>query len=91
MSKLGDMARASVMRDFAPRGDIRRIAEVGEYSGYFRFRKYLVGKLVRVLERTPNGCNCEFVNEADRRALNAAAGWQTKRKYLFDCVKFKEK
>lgn len=77
----------SIARDFA-RG-VLRVASVGENSGYFRHRRLLVGKAVRVVGECPAGKYCEFVNEADRRALNAACGWNEKRTYLFDCVKFK--
>lgn len=69
----------------------RRIIFVGENSGYFKFRSYIVGKLVRLLERSNvGGWVCEFVHDDDRKALNMAAGWSdNKKRYLFDCVKFK--
>ena len=72
--------------------EIRRIIFVGENSGYYGFRFYLIGKLVRIVEHISiSEFYCEFVHDNDRVALNIAAGWSdNKKKYLFDCVKFKE-
>lgn len=95
-------ARQSILKDFGGRyerkepqrpapkdDDTRRIVSVGERSSYFRYRSYIVGRLVRVKSKADTGgWICEFVREADRKALNAAAGWTMKREYLFDCVKF---
>lgn len=71
----------------------RRIIHVSETSGYAKFARYIVGKLVRLKEKANIGGNswyCEFVHD-DRRALNLAAGWSdNKREYLFDGVKFKK-
>lgn len=71
----------------------RRIIHISETSGYAKFARYIVGKLVRLKEKANIGGNswyCEFVHDDDRRALNMAAGWSdNKREYLFDGVKFK--
>lgn len=71
----------------------RRIIHISETSGYAKFARYIVGKLVRLKEKANIGDNswyCEFVYDDDRRALNVAAGWSdNKREYLFDGVKFK--
>lgn len=71
----------------------RRIIHISETSGYAKFTRYIVGKLVRLKEKANVGGNswyCEFVHDDDRRALNLAAGWSdNKREYLFDGVKFK--
>lgn len=71
----------------------RRIIHISETSGYAKFARYIVGKLVRLKEKENIGGNswyCEFVHDDDRRALNMAAGWSdNKREYLFDGVKFK--
>lgn len=70
----------------------RRIMFVGEKSVYYRWRSFLIGKLVRVIERSSvGGWKCEFVHDDDRKALNRAAGWSdNKNQYLFDCIKFKD-
>lgn len=72
-------------------GNKRRIQFVGEQSSYYRFRSYLIGKVVRLIEQAPfGGWICEFVYEEDRQALNRVADWADKRQYLLDNVKFKE-
>lgn len=69
----------------------RRIIFVGEQSSYFKYRTFIIGKLVRLVEKTESGgWFCEFVHDYDRQALNKAAGWNEKKQYLFDCVKFKD-
>lgn len=84
---LRETSRRSIMRDF--QRDTARIVFVGENSGYFRYRRYLLGKSVRVVKECPTGGKyCEFVNAKDSDALNTACGWSGKRVYLFDCVKF---
>ena len=72
--------------------EILLIILVGENSGYYGFRFYLIGKLVRIVEHISiSEFYCEFVHDNDRVALNIAAGWSdNKKKYLFDCVKFIE-
>lgn len=68
----------------------RRVLFVGENSSYYKLRTYLVGKLVRLKAKSNyGGWICEFVHDADRIALNKAAGWCEKKEYLLDCVKFK--
>lgn len=71
----------------------RRIIHISETSAYAKFARHIVGKLVRLKEKSNIGGNswyCEFVHDDDRRALNLAAGWSdNKREYLFDGVKFK--
>lgn len=69
----------------------RRIAFVGENSSYYKFRQYIVGRLVRLIEKgTYGGWVCEFVHDEDSKALNHYAGWSdSKKQYLFDCIKFK--
>ncbi|UWH95623.1 MAG: hypothetical protein [Bacteriophage sp.] len=70
---------------------VRRIAFVGENSSYYKQRFLIVGKLVRIIKPIETGgFICEFVHDADRRALNDRAGWSDmKKEYLFDCIKFK--
>lgn len=70
-----------------------RIIHISETSGYAKYARYIVGKLVRLKEKADLGGNswyCEFVHDDDRKALNTAAGWSdSKRQYLFDGIKFK--
>lgn len=69
----------------------RRIIFVNENSAYFRYRSYIVGKLVRLIERSNmGGWRCSFVYDDDRKALNNAANWSdNKKEYIFDGIKFK--
>lgn len=71
----------------------RRIIHISEVSGYAKFARYIVGKLVRLKEKANVGGNswyCEFVYDDGRKALNMAAGWSDDKKlYLLDGVKFK--
>lgn len=49
----------------------RRIIHISEVSGYAKFARYIVGKLVRLKEKANVGGNswyCEFVHDDDRKA-----------------------
>ena len=69
----------------------RRVLFVGENSSYYKMRSFIVGKLVRLVQKSSvGGYICEFVHDDDRKAINHAAGWSDNKKlYLLDCVKFK--
>lgn len=69
----------------------RRVAFVGEASSYYKYRQFIVGKLVRLVRQSSvGGWVCEFVHDDDRVALNNAAGWSDlKSEYLFDNIKLK--
>lgn len=69
----------------------RRVVFVGENSSYYKLRSFVLGKLVRLKEKSSyGGWLCEFVHDDDRKAINNAAGWSDyKTEYLLDCVKFK--
>lgn len=73
--------------------DEKRIIHISDRGEYAKFARFIVGKLVRVLERSDVGGNsfyCSFVHDSDRIALNGAAGWSNnKTRYLFEGVKFK--
>lgn len=104
MKDFGEQVRRSIRRDFAkanfkrngraPRmphpKNTRRVLELKQDSTYGKFRRLIVGRLVRIVEAGfGGGCWVEFVRDADRDALNAAAGWsKDKRLYLLDGVKF---
>lgn len=68
----------------------KRIKEVRPTSSYYKYSRYIVGRLVRITGKGLCGNVCEFVHDEDRQALNNAAGWSDKKKeYIFDSVTFK--
>ena len=103
MKDYNELVRRSIRKDFAKANfkrngrapktphpkHTRRVLDLNETSGYARFRRYIVGRLVRIIEPAYNGGYwVDFVRDADRDALNAAAGWTNKRRFLLDGVKF---
>ena len=70
-----------------------RVVHVSENCSYAKFSRFIVGKLVRLVD--PKGNNTtsgwyEFVFDDDRKALNRTAGWSDSKKlYLFERPKFK--
>jgi len=103
MKDYSEIVRRSIRKDFAKANykrnvrapktphqkNTKRVLELNEFSAYAGFRRFIVGKLVRIVDRALNGCWVEFVRDADRDALNAAAGWsKDKRRFLLDGVKF---
>jgi len=105
MKDYTEIIRRSVKRDFsranfkrfesqkAPRPKhIRRVVEINEISGYAKYRRFVLGKLVRILGRWDGGgWFVQFVRDEDRQRLNAAAGWSNdKTVYLLDGVKLDE-
>lgn len=104
MKDYNELVRRSIRKDFAkanfkrngrapkiphPKGT-KRIIALDPQSEYYRYRKFLIGKLVRMLqEGATGGIWVEFVNDSDKRNLNKAAGWsEEKNKYLLQGVKF---
>lgn len=104
MKDLNEQIRRSIRKDFAKanfkrnrerktphKKDTKRVIYLNERSMYFRYRRFILGKLVRLFERGTDGYVwVEFVHDADREALNRAAGWTDKRRYLLDGAKFDE-
>ena len=106
MGNFEDMVRRSMRKDFANANfkrlghevkpphpiNTRRIEKVLERSDYFKYRRFLTGKLIRVISETATGGRwVEFVNDSDRQALNTAAGWSdNKKQYLLYAVTFKD-
>lgn len=103
MKDYGELVRRSIRKDFAKANfkrngrapktphpkNTRRVIELNENSTYRNYRRYIVGKLVRIIApEIHNGYWVEFVRDADRDALNAAAGWTGKQRFLLDGVKF---
>ena len=69
--------------------DTHRVLSLAETCEYWRFRRYIVGRLVRITETTIDGVWVEFIHEGDRENLNNAAGWsEYKRKYFLQGAKF---
>lgn len=104
MKDYAELVRRSIRKDFARANfkrngrapktphpkNTKRVVALNEQSDYFKYRKFFVGKLIRILEgASAGGVWVEFVRDADRESLNAAAGWSSnKRKYLLYGVKF---
>lgn len=103
MKDYNELVRKSIRRDFAKANfkrsgrapkvphpkNTRRVRELTEASGYYEYRKLIIGKLVRILKAgLLEGFWVEFVRDADRDALNKAAGWKNKREFLLNGVKF---
>ena len=98
-----ELVRRSIRKDFAtanfkrngrvPRTphpkNTKRILALNEQCEYYKFRKYFVGRLVRIIDQAFSGVWVEFVKEGDREHLNNVAGWtNNKRRYLLQGAKF---
>ena len=73
---------------------VYRIASINPVCEYIKFARYFCNKLVRLVERKGTGDSTtgwyEFVHDADRQALNQAAGWSdNKNRYFLERPKFK--
>lgn len=101
-----ELVRRSIRKDFAHANykrnapapikphpkNTKRVLELSEQCAYFKFRKFFIGRLVRIVTKAIfGGVWVEFVREGDRESLNNAAGWSNdKRKYLLQGAKFDE-
>lgn len=99
-----EISRNSIREDFrkanfqrngrAPKkphpANTKRIVFVDDRSDYAKFRRELLGKLVRLKSVAQGGgIWVNFVNDKDRLAVNRAAGWSdNKTDFLLDNVKF---
>ena len=105
MKDYDEVIRRSIRKDFAkanfkrngraprePRpANTKRIVYVDDSSEYAKFRKLLLGKIVRLksVSVTGSGVWVMFVNDNDRKRLNRAAGWSNEKMlYLLYGVKF---
>ena len=103
MKDYGELVRRSIRKDFAKANfkrngrapktphpkNTKRVLALNECCEYYRFRKYFIGHLVRILDKGISGVWIEFVRDDDRARLNNAAGWSdAKRKYLLQGAKF---
>lgn len=100
--KIEDICRKSVKEDFRRANfrhnrevktphpaNTKRIVYVDDSSDYAKYKKRLLGKLVRLKSVAPGGIWAEFVRDEDRKALNDAAGWSdAKKEYLLNGIKF---
>lgn len=98
--------RRSIKRDFAnanfkrlghapkePRPlNQKRVKSINEKCEYYKYRKYFIGKLIRIVDGGgQNGTWVEFVRDFDRQKLNKAAGWSdTKKWYLLHGARFED-
>lgn len=72
-----------------PPNNIKRVLALSDTSGYAKYKRFFVGKLVRILRPAiSGGYYVEFVRDDDRKFLNANANWHDKREYLLDGAKF---
>ena len=103
MKDYNELVRRSMRRDFAKANfkrnarapktphpkNTKRVLAINEQCEYYRFRKFFIGHLVRIVDDAISGVWVEFVRDADRESLNDAAGWSgNKRKYLLQGAKF---
>ena len=96
MKDYEELVRRSIRKDFARANfkrngrapkvphpkDVKRIMALNVNCEYYRFRRFFVGHLVRLVGNAPCGTWVEFVRDADRERFNAAAGYGMKAKYL---------
>lgn len=69
--------------------NIKRVLALSDTSGYAKYKRFFIGKLVRILRPAiSGGYYVEFVRDDDRKYLNANAGWADKREYLLDSAKY---
>lgn len=104
MKDYNELVRRSIRKDFAKANfkrngrvpktphpkNTRRVVDLNETSAYAKYRRYIVGRLVRICNYVFGyGYWVQFVHDSDRVALNRAAGWSNdKREYLLDGAKF---
>lgn len=70
--------------------NVKRIISMDDRCEYKQYRRFFVGKLIRIIEKANSGGNwVSFVNDKDKVALNSAAGWsENKNQYLLYGVKY---
>lgn len=100
---LNELVRRSIRKDFehanfkknAPAPikphpkNTKRVLALNEKCMYFKYKKYFIGHLVRIVANAYSGVFVEFVQKKDSESLNRAAGWsQYKRSYLLEGAKF---
>lgn len=95
-----EVSRQSIKRDFRQTttraaavqhqdNDVKRVISLSDNSAYAQYKRFIVGKLVRIVSKGENGCWVRFVNDSDAQVLNGIAGWSdAKRDYLLDGAKF---
>ena len=103
MKDFGELVRRSIRKDFTKANfkrnghvpkiphplNTKRVLAINEQCGYYKYRRFFVGRLVRVVAPAISGVWVEFVRDADRQKLNKAAGWgDMKQKYLLVGPKF---
>ena len=104
MKNYEELIRKSIRKDFkranfrrnertprsAKQESVRRVSGLSDDSGYARFRRFIVGKLVRIVRPgwSPGENWVSFIHEEDRKNLNRAAGYSdAKYEFLIDGIK----
>ena len=79
-------------REIKPKreSNVKRIISMDDHCDYKQYRRFFIGKLVRIMAPAQSGGNwVSFVHEQDKNALNGAAGWsENKCQYLLYGVKY---
>lgn len=95
MKHYEEQIRQSIRKDFDNAFYKRRTRKENPYkiikyifsqSEYFKFKKFLLGKKVKIIAQAQTGQWIEFINESDRITLNKIAGWSEKRQYLINAL-----
>lgn len=70
--------------------NVKRIIAMDDVCDYKQYRRFFVGKLVRIVATAQSGGKwVSFVHEEDKNALNGAAGWSERKcQYLLYGVKY---
>lgn len=72
-----------------PPDDAKRVKDISSNSQYYKYRRYIVGKLVKKVGEGISGDWYAFIHDSDRQALNKVAELSNDReKYMFDGIKF---
>lgn len=91
-SNYEEIARRSVQKDFRMSqkrpSNVHRVLGLSESSTYYKYRRFIVGKLVRFVGfGFSGGSYYQFEHDEDRKMLNREAGWSdNKTQYLFDGI-----
>lgn len=98
-----ELSRRSIRKDFAKANfkrngripktphpkNTKRVLAINEQCEYYKYRRFFIGRLVRIVSQGITGVWVEFVRDGDRENLNNMAGWSgNKKQYLLQGAKF---
>ena len=96
MGRYEEQIRQSVKKDFTnafyktrkvnKAKGYKRVVHIITDTYYYEFRRFFIGKTVKIKRNSEHGDWIEFVNESDRLALNKYAGWSEKKEYLINAT-----